>query len=52
MSATQATVALGLMKKVMPDLTSTTVSGDQDNPVTVLQKIELVPVNSTDKAAS
>ncbi len=33
MSATQATVAIALMRKVLPDLQATTHSGDADNPV-------------------
>jgi hypothetical protein len=29
------TAALGLLKKVLPDLQATTISGDQDNPLRV-----------------
>lgn len=30
MSATQVSAGLGLLRKVMPDLASTTISGDED----------------------
>jgi hypothetical protein len=33
MSGTQVTAALGLLKKALPDLTSTTIVGDQDSPL-------------------
>ena len=33
MSATQVSAGLGLLKKIMPDLAATTISGDEDNPV-------------------
>jgi hypothetical protein len=33
MSATQVTAALGLLRKVVPDLSATTLSGDHDNPL-------------------
>lgn len=36
MSATQVSAGLGLLRKVMPDLASTTISGDEDGgPITV-----------------
>jgi hypothetical protein len=35
MSSTQVTAALGLLKKVMPDLQATTISGDPENPLGV-----------------
>ncbi len=35
MSATQATVGLGLMKKVMPDLASVALSNENDEPFKV-----------------
>jgi hypothetical protein len=31
----QVTAALGLMKKTLPDLTATELSGDADNPVAI-----------------
>lgn len=42
MSATQVSAGLGLLKKVMPDLSSTTIAGDEDNPLNVIHKIERV----------
>jgi hypothetical protein len=33
MSATQVSAGLGLLRKVMPDLAATTISGDAENPV-------------------
>lgn len=42
MSPTQVQAGLGLLKKVLPDLNSMTLSGDTDNPVEVVTKIELV----------
>jgi hypothetical protein len=33
MTATQVTAALGLLRKVVPDLTATTLSGDPDHPL-------------------
>jgi hypothetical protein len=36
MSATQVSAGLGLLRKVMPDLASTTIQGDDDGgPVTI-----------------
>lgn len=34
-SPTRATVALGLAKKVLPDMNSITLAGDEDNPLKV-----------------
>jgi len=48
LSSTQATVGIALLKKVMPDLSSTTVSGDDENPLTLLHKIERVIVRPQD----
>lgn len=33
LSATQVTTGLGLLKKVMPDLTHNQIAGDEDSPV-------------------
>ena len=33
LEASQVTAALGLLKKKLPDLAATTISGDEDNPV-------------------
>ena len=35
METTQVTAALGLLKKCVPDLTSTTISGDPENPLLI-----------------
>jgi hypothetical protein len=35
MSATQVSAGLGLLKKVMPDLAATQISGDEDQPVEI-----------------
>jgi hypothetical protein len=36
MAPSQVTAGLGLLKKVLPDLQQTTISGDPNNPVGVL----------------
>lgn len=46
MSASQVTAGLGLLKKVMPDLGTVTISGDGDSPLTLIHKIERVIVRS------
>lgn len=47
MSATQVSAGLGLLRKVMPDLAATTVSGDEDGgPVSVIHRIERLIVNA------
>ena len=33
MSATQVSAAIGLLKKVLPDLSAVTVGGDPENPI-------------------
>ena len=42
MSSTQVTVGVALLKKVLPDLQSTEIVGDPDNPVETVTRIELV----------
>lgn len=42
MSPTQVTAGLGLLKKVLPDISQVTISGDDENPVQTVTKIELV----------
>lgn len=42
MSATQVSAGLGLLKKIMPDLAAMQLSGDEDHPIEVVTKIELV----------
>lgn len=43
----RVTAALGLLKKVMPDMTHTEVAGDKENPIAVTQ-ISLVAVQPDD----
>lgn len=42
MSATQVSAGLGLLKKALPDLSTVTMQGDEDNPLLTIQRIELV----------
>jgi hypothetical protein len=42
MSATQVSAGLGLLKKALPDLNSVQISGDDENPVNLIHRIELV----------
>lgn len=42
MSQTQVSAGLGLLRKVMPDLAAHTHSGDDENPVRTISRIELV----------
>lgn len=44
MTKTQITAAQAFLKKVLPDLSSTTLSGDPDAPMKVDGKIEIVHV--------
>lgn len=46
MSSTQVTAGLGLLKKVMPDISSVEISGDEENPVNHVHRIERVIVKS------
>lgn len=47
MSSTQVAAGLGLLKKVLPDLQATTISGDADNPITIeaIKRIIVDPKN-------
>lgn len=49
LSSTQASVGIALLRKVMPDLSSTTISGDEENPLQVVTKIELIGVRPSDQ---
>ena len=42
MKTTQVTAAIALLDRVLPKLQSVEVTGDEDNPVSVITKIELV----------
>lgn len=44
MSSTQVTAGIALLKKVMPDLATTTHEGDPENPVVVAGEIRLIGV--------
>lgn len=44
MSATQVSAGVALLRKVMPDLAATTISGDEDNPLNLVHKIERIIV--------
>ena len=44
MSATQVQAGLGLLRKVLPDLSGVTVGGDADNPIAARLLIENVVV--------
>lgn len=49
MSATQVSAGLGLLKKIMPDLAAMQLSGDDENPVSVVTKVELVAPSDDSK---
>ena len=47
MSSTQVAAGLGLLKKVMPDVSTVTLQGDEEGgPLRVVGKIELVAPDS------
>lgn len=46
MGATQVSAALGLLKKALPDLSSTTIEGGE-NPLEVISRIERTVVNAS-----
>lgn len=41
-TASSVTAGLGLLRKIVPDLAALQLSGDAENPVEVIQRIELV----------
>lgn len=43
MSPTQVSAGVALLRKVLPDLSTTTIEGGE-NPIQTITKIELVPV--------
>jgi hypothetical protein len=43
---TQVTAALGLLKKSLPDLSAQTLSGDAENPLHTVSRIETVVVDA------
>lgn len=51
MSATQVTAGLGLLRKVLPDLSTTTIQGDEEGgPIETVSRIELVAPDVGSKA--
>jgi hypothetical protein len=48
MTSTQVQSGLGLMKKVLPDLSSVELTGDDENPIQVVHAIELIGVEAED----
>lgn len=46
LDAQQVSAAKILLSKTLPDLSAVTIEGDEDNPVNVVHKIELVPVSA------
>lgn len=51
LSATQVKVAEILLKKTLPDLQSIELSGDEDNPIRTVQRIELVALTGNDNSS-
>lgn len=49
MTKSQVSAALGLLKKCIPDLSVTTVGGDDENPLRMVHKIERVIVSAKSK---
>ncbi len=45
MSATQVSAGLGLLKKVMPDLGTLTLTGDENNPLNIIHTIRRIIVD-------
>jgi hypothetical protein len=48
LGATQVSAALGLLRKTLPDLTTTTLQGDADNPLNIVHQIERRIVSQTE----
>ena len=46
LDASQVSCAKTLLNKVLPDLSATTIKGDEDNPLDVIHRIELVAPKS------
>ena len=54
MSATQVSAGLGLLRKVMPDLATTQLTGDPESPVEIVTRVEhhiVDPSNAEDSDA-
>ena len=48
MSPTQVTAGVALLRKVLPDLSQATITGDDENPLRLVTRIELVAPDATD----
>lgn len=46
LDSNQVSCAKGLLNKVLPDLQSTTIGGDEDNPVELIHKVERIIVKN------
>jgi hypothetical protein len=51
MSATQVTAALGLLKKVLPDVATMEITGPDGAEFTTVHRIELIPVRAIEGRA-
>lgn len=53
LSATQVNAANILLRKTLPDLSSVELGGDPENPISVVTRVELVPLgDGTDQASA
>lgn len=50
MSSTQVSAGIALLKKVLPDLSTVTHQGDEENPINTVTRIELVAPDHVDSA--
>lgn len=41
MSATQVSAGVALLKKILPDLSSTTIEGSEENPINIVTQVVL-----------
>lgn len=48
MSATQVSAGIALLRKVLPDLNSTTIAGDPDSPIVHVIERRIVRPSNTD----
>lgn len=48
LDASQVTAALGLLKKIVPDLSAVELSSDPEKPVEIVNRIELVALKKND----
>ncbi len=50
LDAQQVSCGKTLLNKVLPDLSSTTISGDEDNPIQTVTRVELVALTENDRS--